>query len=216
MEESRLRAPLRILEELLGDADEDPGLDKSSTLFLHWFEGEAISVFDFHKPEWSGTPECRTDPNYVWTVYSEGHDVTGFCRWLSVEVAKRVSGDAEAYRWPLPGDPQPSPPPPPKPAPKAIAPKLRARAAQAPPPALDAHRKRVLALQGALDDSDAFAIAELEADLSRLGVDAQKLAELIARQPELPEAEVRERIGRGYPGACAEIDRLLRSLSAQD
>lgn len=199
-----------MLEELLGEADEDPGMDKSSTLFLHVFGGETIAVFDFHKPEWGGPPECRTNAKYVWTVDGEDHDVAHFCAWLSGEVMKRVPDDA--YRWPLEGDPLPTPPAPPKP--RAVAPKVRPKGSQPPAPTLDAHRRRVLALQAALDDGrDPIALTELHADLSRLGADARALAELIAREPELPELVVRERVGRGYENACAELDSLLRALA---
>lgn len=212
MKTSRLCAPFRVLEEVLGDADEAPGMDKSSTLFLYVFEGETMAVYDFHKPEWSGTPECRTSAQYVWTVDGEGHDVARFCTWLSGEVMRLRPGDA--YFWPLPGEPKPTPAPAPKPPARAVAPKVRAKASATVPPMVDTHRRRVLALQGALDgDRDPIALAELQADLSRLGTDSRSLAELIAREPELPEAVVRERLGRGYEGACAELDRFLRALA---
>ncbi|MFZ5445684.1 MAG: hypothetical protein ACOZQL_37170 [Myxococcota bacterium] len=210
MKLSRLRAPFHVLEEVLGDADEDPDMDKSSTLFLYVFEGETMAVFDFHKPEWGGPPECRTSRDSVWTVDGEDHDVGRFCTWLSAEVMKRVPGDA--YRWPLPGEPAPTPPPPPKPAVRAVAPKVRPREGRAPtPPALDAHRRRVLAFQSALDDRDALSLSELRADLRRLSAEAQALAALLAQEPELPEAAVRERVGRGFERACAELDSLLRA-----
>jgi hypothetical protein len=87
MRDSRIRAPIQILEELLGEPDSDPG-DKSSTSFVHAFDGEEIVDFDFHKPEWNGHPECVTDRKYVWSV--EGRDAARFCQWLSNEVVKRV------------------------------------------------------------------------------------------------------------------------------
>jgi hypothetical protein len=44
MNDSRLRAPFRVLEELLGDADEDSGDDKTSTQFVYAFEGEEFAA----------------------------------------------------------------------------------------------------------------------------------------------------------------------------
>jgi len=213
MVDSRIRAPVRVLEEVLGEPDSDPGMDKSSTLFVHAFEGEEIAVFDFHKPEWNGRPECLTDPTYTWSVDGDGHDVARFCAWLSGEVMKRVPHDViELYRWPLPGDPLPTPPAPPRPPPKAVPPKVRVRSTQAALPPIDAHRRRTAALQAALDAEEPIAIAELRSDLGRLSIDAQTLATLLAAEPELSEAEVRERLGRKYESACGELDALLRAL----
>jgi hypothetical protein len=213
---SRIRSPLHVLEEVLGEPDSDPGMDKSSTLFVHAFEGEELAVFDFHKPEWGGPPECLTDPRYVWSVDGDGHDVSRFCAWLSAEVMRRVPREVvELYRWPLPGDPLPTPPAPPTLPPRAHPPKVRTRGnpAAPPPPPLDAHRRRTAALQGALEKNDPIALAELRSDLRRLSADGQALAALIAAEPELSEPEVRERLGGAFERACGELDALLRALN---
>jgi hypothetical protein len=68
-------------------------------------------------------------------------------------------------------------------------------------------------LQAALDARDAVALAELRSDLAKLGPDAQELAALIASESELSEADVRERLGRRFEGACRELDALLRALA---
>ncbi len=213
MHHAKLRAPHRVLEELLGSPLDHEVSDKSSTAFVGLFEGEEFVVTDFHKPEWGNAPECRTDPAYVWDVFDDERDVAPFCAWLSGEVMKRVpAAQAEAYRWPLPGEPRPTPPAPARPAPRAVPPKVRARVPKAAPVPIDAHRRRVLALQAALDATEPEALAELRADLARLGPDAQALAESMARQPERTEAELRESLGRAFDPACRALDALLRDL----
>jgi hypothetical protein len=98
MFESMLRAPYAMLRELLGEAK--PGAeagDKCSTCFIHVRDGLTVIVHDFHKEEWGGTPECRTDPKYVWRVAADD-DVEPFCRWLSGEIVKRMSSPAGGGR----------------------------------------------------------------------------------------------------------------------
>src|SRR3990167_1803507 len=125
MQDSRIRAPIRVLEEVMGEPASEPGSDKTSTQFIYAFEGEEIAVFDWHKPEWGDRPECLIDPQYVWRVDGDGHEVSRFCAWLSGEVMKRVSPDlVDLYRWPLPGDPQPTPPAPTRPPPRPVPPKI--------------------------------------------------------------------------------------------
>lgn len=58
MNTARLRAPFRVLVEVLGEPQSgDSGFDKSSTQFLWNWEDETVAVFDFHKPEWGEHPE---------------------------------------------------------------------------------------------------------------------------------------------------------------
>jgi hypothetical protein len=214
MHRSRLRAPLRVLEEVLGEPDPD-GADKSSTVFEYVFEGETLVVSDVHHAEWGGVPECQTDPAYAWHVDGDSHDVSRFCRWLCAEVQRGVPPElAQTYRWPLPGDPEPTPPTPPKPPPRAVAPKVRARNAVVtpPPPPLEPHRRRIAAVQLAFENPDPVAMAELRADLRRRSPDAQALAELLAAEPELSEDDTRTRIGVGFERARDELDALLRAL----
>src|SRR4051794_39581050 len=92
MDYARIRAPFSILRELLGEPDDQHGMEKTSTCFVYAFEGRDVCVYDFHKEEWGNRPPCRTDSRYVWTV--DGKDVDGFCRWLSAEVVKRMRAAA--------------------------------------------------------------------------------------------------------------------------
>lgn len=92
MDQSRVRAQFSILRELLGEPDEDHGMDKTSTCFSYVFDGRDVYVYDFHKEEWGDNPKSQTDSHYVWNI--DGHDVAPFCRWLGDEIVKRMQAGA--------------------------------------------------------------------------------------------------------------------------